>query len=181
MTTRETQATVKTKLTRRLGLIFLVLAAVWLYAILTAEHLLPQGQAAPDWKLEVAGHPNKTLGLEELRGKAVVLDFWSLGCPPCLEEARVLETIHRQMENRGVTVVGVAAWGESPSDVQDFKKERNLTYPMLLGTKEMVDAYKVASLPTLYIIDKEGKIAASHQGFWSRDAIARAVTKVLAQ
>ena len=96
-----------------------------------------------------------------------------------MEEAGELEAVHRDMRDRGVAVVGVSAWGESDEEVVAFKKKKGLSYTLVLGTSKMVLDYKVSALPTLYIIGKDGKIAASHSGFWSRNDIAEAVSKVL--
>ena len=99
----------KKTLSTRLAWIFLVLAGIWVFMILTKDNLIPVGQQAPDWRLEVADKPDERLDLKALRGKVVVLDFWSLGCPPCIKEARDLETVWRQMEEQDVAVVSVAA------------------------------------------------------------------------
>jgi peroxiredoxin len=181
MTTQERKTKSKSRLSTRLAWILLALAAVWIFTILTEERLVPVGQAAPGWRLKVAGGAAEMLDLDSLRGKVVVLDFRSLGCPPCMAEARDLESVWRKMGERGVVVVGVAAWGESADDVREFKERKNLTYPMLLGTAKMVSAYKVSSLPTLYVIDKDGKVAASHQGYWHQEGITEAVAEVLSR
>jgi cytochrome c biogenesis protein CcmG/thiol:disulfide interchange protein DsbE len=147
--------------------------------VLTETRLVPVGTPAPEWSLANATDPTEKLSLGDYQGKVVVLDFWSVGCPPCIRELNELESIYRQFQSRGVEVVGVAAWGESSEDVRDLNKARDVSYPLVLGTSSVVNAYRATSLPTLYIIDEKGRIAASHQGFWPREGIADTLSKVL--
>ncbi len=165
----------------RLGGIVVLLIALWFYTIVTRPTLLPVGTPAPAFTLRLAGRGGETLDLSRLRGKVVVLDFWSWGCPPCIEESKELEFIHRNMESRGVAVVGVSAWGETDDDVLAFKEKKRLSYHLAAGDQKMVESYEARTLPTLYLIDASGRIALSHVGFMSREQIEKAVLKVLRQ
>ncbi|HUT78067.1 MAG TPA: TlpA disulfide reductase family protein [Polyangia bacterium] len=160
---------------RRGWLVPLVIAAViaaWIGFTLIGGRLLPEGSAAPEFSLP---RPDGTmLSLAELRGKVVVLDFWSVTCPPCLEELPTLASLWRRMESRGVVVVGIAAGGESRQDVARFAKERGIDYPLAVdGSGSISAAYRISALPTIYVISREGTVAASHVGAWSgRDLVA---------
>jgi cytochrome c biogenesis protein CcmG, thiol:disulfide interchange protein DsbE len=167
------------KLQYRLGLVFLGLCTLWIITMLTETDLLAAGTPAPKWSLVRAGENREQLALADLEGKVVVLDFWSIGCPPCVREIEELEAIHGRFGSRGVAVVGVASWGESLADLREFTKGRPVAYPLVLGDAAVVNAYKATSLPTLYIIDQNGVIAVSHRGFWPRDRIAEAVLELL--
>lgn len=165
----------------RLGGIVLVLIAFWIYSAVTRPTLLPAGTPAPEFNLPLAGRGGARLGLSDLNGKVVVLDFWSWGCPPCIEQSRELEFIHRNMRGRGVAVVGVSAWGETDDDVLAFMQKKGLSYHLVTGTRKMVESYQAHTLPTLYLIDASGRIALSHVGFMPRDQIEKVVLELLAQ
>ena len=169
----------KKNLPFRLGVIALGLVVLWLFTALQGGNLLRAGTKAPDWTLDEPNAPKRSLSLSDLKGKVVVFDFWSLGCPPCMKMTAELDAVSRQFSNKDVAVVGVSAWGESKHDVFRLKKNRGLDYHLLVGTQQVVTAYKVSSLPTLYIIDKDGEIALTHQGFWSRNELAEAVSDLL--
>jgi peroxiredoxin len=177
---KKSKPATKRNLSFRLGIIALGLCVIWFITSLSGEsNLLKVGTPAPEWTL---GEPNartRTLSLSQLKGKVVVFDFWSLNCPPCMQMVAELDAVSRKFSDKEVAIVGVSAWGESKHDVFRLKRGRSLDYHLLVGTGDVVRAYKVDSLPTLYIIDKKGEIARTHQGFWSRTAIAEAVAEVL--
>jgi peroxiredoxin len=157
------------------GLLILALASVWLVSVYFKGSLLPSGSKAPAWKLAAAEKLSGTLSSSALLGKTVVLDFWGTGCPPCMQEMLELEAVWQDLKDKNVVIVGVASWGESRSQAFRMKQQKRVTYPFVVGTKEMVAAYKVDSLPTLYIIDPKGNIVRSHLGFWDRRSIKDAV------
>ena len=160
------------------SLVFLVIIAIWMVSVLKGSKLLPTGSAAPGWTLRNVENDGGMLSLSELKGKAVVLDFWGIGCPPCMQEMHELEAIWQELKDKNVSVVGVNAWGESRTQALRIKRQKNLTYPMAVGKPEMISAYKVTSLPTLYIIDPDGEIVATHEGFWERESLKKAVLEV---
>ncbi len=158
----------------RVGLLLLVALAVWLGYGYFGGGLLPAGETAPSWSLPVAGRDGKNLELADMRGKVVVLDFWSTTCAPCIRQIKELEAIHRSMAE-SVAVVGVAVGGESLEELVRFDQNRNVSYPLALGNDFMATAYQVETLPTLYVIDPAGRVSKGHRGYWSRESIADAV------
>lgn len=161
----------------RLSYIFFIILIVWIVSVFSNSKLLPTGSNAPPWTLRNVSNNGGMMSLSSLKGKTVVLDFWGIGCPPCIQEIFELEAVWKDLKDQEVMVLGVTAWGENRADVLRLRKAKGITYPMLLGTSDMISAYKVDSLPTLYIIDPEGKIVAAHQGFWDRESLKKAVLK----
>lgn len=137
--------------------------------------LLPTGTMAPAWRLAVARDPGARLSLAELRGKVVVLDFFSLTCPPCRRQADVLEELGRAREREDLVIVGISAGGESAEEIAAHGKSKDIAYPLLLGEGPALDAFRVQTLPTLYVLDRKGIIIATHVGFWPRDDLLEAV------
>ena len=161
----------------RFSYILLLFLVLWMITMLSSTRLVPTGTLAPDFNLKVASNGGAMMSLSSLKGKTVVLDFWGIGCPPCMQEIHELQAIWQELKDKDVMVVGVAAWGENRTDVMRLKQQKGATYPMLLGHAEMVSAYKVESLPTLYVIDKEGKVVAAREGFWDRESLKKTVLK----
>jgi peroxiredoxin len=154
------------------------LIAAWIGITLVGGRLLPDGSAAPGFSLPRVG--GGELSLAELKGKVVVLDFWSIGCPPCLEALPTMASLWRRMEPRGVVVVGVNAGGESAADAAAFARERGIDWPLVVDGEGAVSrAYRVTSLPALYVIARDGTIAASHSGAWPGDGLRVAVEAAL--
>lgn len=163
----------------RLGIVLIAAIAVWLALNLFRDDLLPAGVEAPPFELQLAGEPGATLSLAELEGRVVVLDFWSTTCPPCLRQMEALKVLWRQMKPRGVTVVGLSTGGEPPSRIARFGRDRGVDYPLLVDPGSVAAAYRVSSLPTLYVIDRDGRIADSHSGYWPLEEVARSVSRAL--
>jgi peroxiredoxin len=163
----------------RLGLVLLVVLAGWLMWSMFGDDLLPVGTAAPPFELPLADGSGDTLSLADLDGRVVVLDFWSTTCPPCLREMEDLKVLWRRMKPRGVTVVGISTGGESPAQIDRFGKARGVDYPLVVDRGAVAAAYRVSSLPTLYVIDKTGRIAEAHGGYWPLDDVAVAVSRAL--
>jgi thiol-disulfide isomerase/thioredoxin len=119
-----------------------------------APALLDIGDAAPDWKLS---DPNgKVHSLSDYRGKVVVLDFWATWCGPCIRAMPGLQSLHERYNARGVAVFGVNTWEES--NPVEFMKRSEYTYGLLLKGEEVARAYRVGSLPTLYVIGVDGTV-----------------------
>lgn len=162
-------------------------AALAALAFLVAQQFLgmgtlPDGTFAPELSLPRADRPGERLELARLRaaGKVVVLDFWSTTCAPCLSQMKALDALQRRMGARGVQVVGVCAGGEPVGEVASFLERHGAAYPVAVDEDGAATAaYRVRSLPTLYVIDREGRVAASHVGFWPEGGVAGAVAGAL--
>ncbi|MCC6393981.1 MAG: TlpA family protein disulfide reductase [Bryobacterales bacterium] len=101
----------------------------------------------------------KPIGLAELRGKVVLLNFWATWCGPCREEMPILENVYRQMKDKGVAVLAIT--DEDPSVVQRFAKEFKMGLPVVIDrTRSTFDHYAIEGLPQTVILDRQGRIAA---------------------
>ena len=81
---------------------------------------------APDFRLNT--FDGQTLQLSDLRGQAVVINFWASWCIPCRDEAPILEKTWREYRDRGVVLVGVA-YLDDEKPARDFITEFTITYP----------------------------------------------------
>ncbi len=105
-----------------------------------------------------------TLRLEDLRGKAVVVNFWASWCLPCRTEAPALQAAWEKYQDRGVVFVGIAIQ-DKEENAREFLREFGLTY--LNGrdaTGEIAVDYGVWGIPETFFIDGEGRITYKHVG-----------------
>jgi peroxiredoxin len=117
-----------------------------------------EGFFAPDFNLNsLQGVP---VQLSDLRGKILVVNFWTTWCPPCREEIPALESTYRFYKDRGLVMLGVNLTDQdSLKDVESFVQEFRLTYPILLDRDGAVGLlYQLNGLPTTFFINREGII-----------------------
>ncbi len=133
---------------------------------------------APDFALKDAD--GKTVHLTEYRGKAVLLDFWATWCPPCRLEIPWLIDIERKNKDRGFEVLGISMDDEGFEVVKPFMKEVGMNYRVVIGNDSTAEMYGgVENLPTTFMIDRGGKIAAVHIGLASRKDFEDDVAQLL--
>ena len=138
-----------------------------------------RGSVAPDFALDLVG--GGSLRLSELRGRAVIVDFWDTWCPPCRRALPHLQELHDEYGDR-LTVVGVAFGRDGRPAVTRFLADRGLTFPNVFMDEryETARAYGgVQSLPTTFLIDPEGVIRQIWVGGHEKDVYEQAVRGVL--
>ena len=115
------------------------------------------------------------ISLSDFRGKIVFLNFWTTWCPTCRIEMPSMERLHRKFKNKDFAMVSVNIQ-ESASQVKKFFKMFDLTFTALLDpTGEVATGFSIRSIPTTFILDKDGRIIGTILGprQWdSKEAIA---------
>jgi peroxiredoxin len=122
---------------------------------------LAVGTQAPDFQMTTIY--GETMKLNDLRSKAVMLNFWATWCGPCVEEMPTLQSYFEKY-GQELVIIGVNA-DEPRSDVVDFTEDNSLTFPIVLDPDSRIqDLYKIRGYPTSYFIDAQGVIRAVHIG-----------------
>lgn len=133
---------------------------------------------APDFTLESLD--GKSLRLSDLRGKAVLLNFWATWCAPCKIEMPWFVELQNEYGPQGLQIVGVAMDDSSKEDIAKFAKDMGVNYPVLLGKEAVGDAYGgVPALPESFFIGRDGKIVDKILGLEGKADIEDAVKKAL--
>ena len=128
-----------------------------------ATELVKPGTQAPDFKMKTID--GKTFQLSKLKGKTVVLDFWASWCPDCRKDAPEVVRMYKEYAPQGVEFVGVSM----DTDVAAWKKaceQFGIDYTQVSELKKFKEtdiskAYGVQWIPSMVVIDKEGKVALS--------------------
>ena len=135
-------------------------------------------QEAPDFELPSLG--GGRVRLSRFRGRPVVLNFWATWCAPCRIETPWLVGLYAAYRARRVEFLGVSL--DEPGErraVVDFATSMGVTYPVLLGTRSVADAYGgVRLMPQTFFISGAGAIAYSTIGITTRDDIEAAIRRV---
>lgn len=132
---------------------------------------------APD--IELTTLDGQPFHLSSLRGRVVILNFWATWCVPCRAEIPQLNAIQHELGDKGLTIVG-AALDDTTEGVKAFQSDIKQEYTVLMGS----DAVKqklggIPSLPTTYIIDREGNIVEKIIGGRDREGFESIVKPLL--
>jgi cytochrome c biogenesis protein CcmG/thiol:disulfide interchange protein DsbE len=131
----------------------------------TTEHRPEVGSAAPDFTLkDLRG---REVRLSSYRGHVVLVDFWATWCPPCKATIPELISVEERYGDKGVIVLGVSIdeGRDVSAKLSAFSREHNMNYPVLIGTDAVEDSYDITSIPTMLLVDKEGKIRDLYRGY----------------
>jgi len=136
-------------------------------------------KAAPDFSLKDAN--GQTVKLSDYKGKVILLDFWATWCGPCKIEIPWFIEFEQTYKDKGFSVIGVSMDEEGWTVVKPYIQQRKVNYRVLLGTEQVGQLYGgVDSLPTTYLIDRSGRIAAVHIGLESgKDGFQNEINRLL--
>ena len=152
--------------------------------------IVPQAgrQAAPAFQLADGSGTNKQV--TDYRGKVVLLNFWATECGGCRLEVPWLIELESAHKSDSFTVVGISldtsyegsksadeAWG----NVKPYVLEHKLNYPVLMGEATLITSYKLGAVPATYLLDKQGRIAATYSGVADKSDVDSNINKLLAE
>ena len=123
-----------------------------------AEHRM----AAPTFTLTDAS--GKTATLSDYRGKVVLLDFWATWCGGCKQEIPSFVALSKTYGAKGLAVVGVSLDDDGWKVLKPFLAEHPIPYRIVLGDSGISKHYAIESMPDTFLIDQQGRIAASYRG-----------------
>ena len=163
--------------TLRIALIMAVAVAAGLAGMWARQQMAPPSDA-----VVLAGGGAKLLALTlpdpsgapqalaQWRGQVVVANFWATWCPPCLKEIPGFAEVSRKWAGRGVQFVGISI--DSPEQVTRFQQEKNVPYPLLIGSAATLQLSAELgngpqALPFTLIIDPKGEIRHAKLGTWT--------------
>jgi cytochrome c biogenesis protein CcmG/thiol:disulfide interchange protein DsbE len=137
-------------------------------------------QIAPDFTLRDA--EGRQVSLSDYRGKIVLLNFWATWCGPCRIEIPWFIDFERQFKDRGFAVLGVSMDEGGWDAVRPYIARMRVNYRVLVGDSMVSDLYGgVESLPTSFMIDRDGRVARVHIGLVSRSEYQNDINALLDQ
>ncbi|HMH63808.1 MAG TPA: thioredoxin family protein [Bradyrhizobium sp.] len=124
------------------------------------------------------------LSMADLRGKVVLVDFWTYGCVNCVNTLPHVTELYAKYKDRGLVVVGVHTpefpFERSASNVQAALKRHGITYPVAQDNEQQTwNAYRNQYWPAQYIVDQSGKIVFQHDGEGQYEQMDRTIARLL--
>ena len=118
--------------------------------------------------------------LASLKGKVVLLNFWATWCGPCQVEIPWFVEFNKTYKARGLAVIGVSMDEDGWKSVKPYLATKKIDYSIVVGTEDVAKTYGgVDSLPSTFIIDRDGKIAFSHTGLVGKDTYETEIRSLL--
>ena len=174
----------------------IVVVAATVYATGLSEQLLiPFGTSDEYESSESANAPalahgdwinSEPLKLEDLRGRVVLIEFWTFGCINCRNTLPFVKNWNDRYREKGLTVIGV----HSPEFAEETIVENlrrqvvslGINYPVVSDNDYQTwNAYNVHAWPTMFLLDKQGRIRWKHVGEGHYDETERLIQKLLAE
>jgi peroxiredoxin len=147
---------------------------------------------APDFTVKDVN--GQTVHLADYRGKVVLLDFWATWCGPCKIEIPWFKEFERENKDKGFAVIGVAMDDEGWDVVKPFAQNMQINYRLVAGNDAIAQKYgafvpgppmkpgevnSIDALPTTFLIDRDGKIAAVHVGLSAKNEFENGIQELL--
>src|SRR5438552_16875171 len=140
--------------------------------------------AAPDFTGISTWFNSAPLRMADLRGKVVLVDFWTYGCVNCVNTLPHVTELYAKYKDRGIVVVGVHTpefpFERSASNGQAALTRHGITYPVAQdNASQTSNAYRNQYRPAQYIVDQSGKIVFQHEGEGQYEEIDRTIARLL--
>jgi thiol-disulfide isomerase/thioredoxin len=120
------------------------------------------GKLAPE--LQVTDIQGKAISLAELKGKTVLLDFWTTWCPPCQADAPSISKLNQKYGDKNLAIVGISV-DEEREIVEKYLKKHPHSYPVVLSSEnQMPRPYQIGVFPTYLIISPDGTLMTAEEG-----------------
>jgi thiol-disulfide isomerase/thioredoxin len=166
------------------GLIAIGVAAMTLLTMRASKSQVPTSAVpaqvdypAPELTLnDLDGNPRS---LADHRGQVVLVNMWATWCPPCVEELPTLEAFYNDYAESGFVIIGIDD-GEELGIVKDFVAEKGLTFPIWADpTYASEEAFATQSLPSSFVINRQGQVVLQWVGAINRKMLDRYVLPII--
>lgn len=140
------------------------------YGAIVLGLVLATGSLKADLKVGDAFPDLATFKLEGkipdgLKGKVVMIDFWASWCEPCKESFPVMAELRRRFSDKGLVIVAVNE-DEKRADMEAFLKKNAADFAIVRdGTQKLVEKAGIATMPSSFLIDRDGKVRFMHAGY----------------
>ncbi len=135
-------------------------------------------KSAPQFSLKDAH--GRAVKLSDYKGKVVLLNFWATWCGPCKIEIPWFIDFEQKFKDRGFAVLGISMDEDGWDAVKPYIEKQKVNYRVVVGSDEVADLYGgVSSLPTSFVLDRQGKIAGVHVGLVSRNVYQNEIEQLL--
>lgn len=122
----------------------------------------------------------ESLTADDLKGKVLLVNAWATWCPPCVIEMPGFQRVYEDYRDQGFLVLGVSRDHEGPDKVRIFLQQKGITYPVAMAAQaDLGGITNVQTLPTSYLIGRDGTIRHKVEGLYAGPVLRLAVKRLL--
>lgn len=118
----------------------------------------------PDLNVELVNGKGEPIHLEQFRGKVLFINLWATWCPPCLAEMPNIDQLYRELEPEEDIVFLMISTDREFSKAIDHIARQNFAFPVYQIRRGWPAELNSTTLPTTYVIDKQGRLVLEHRG-----------------
>jgi peroxiredoxin len=163
----------------RAAALLLTLAGIATAADEVRAVIQPADQRKPAPEFALKDNSGKAVSLKDFRGKVVLLDFWATWCHGCQQEIPWFSEFDRRYASQGLAVVGVSLDSDGWKVVTPFIKTARVPYQIVLGNDATAKTYGIENMPDTFLIDRQGRIAATYAGLVDKDDVEANIRAML--
>ncbi|AZQ64139.1 TlpA family protein disulfide reductase [Flammeovirga pectinis] len=127
------------------------------------------GKADYNWVLKEF-ESGKQVKLSDFKGKMIFLNIWASWCPPCIAEMPSIQSLYDQLKNREDVVFILLNVDEDKMKASKFLKRKDYTFPIYQKVTSVPSIFYSNSIPSTYVINKDGEVIYNHQGLANYDS-----------
>jgi peroxiredoxin len=166
MKEQKTQKVLKSKrrvIAERMGQLALVIAGIVGIGAWQTRNMTAVGEPSPSFQLtDLDGN---SVSLKDAEGKKTILYFFAPWCSVCGVSSHNINALREAYQQDELAIFAVGLGWDSVEELKQFAKEHALTVPVLIGTEQTSEAYRISAFPSVYILDEEHRIAYRSVGY----------------
>ncbi|UII30570.1 TlpA family protein disulfide reductase [Fulvivirga ulvae] len=135
--------------------------------LITADTKLENPEKA-DFNFTLQALDGQTVKFEDFKGKVIFLNVWATWCAPCIAEMPGIQDLYNKIDNKDIVFV-MLSMDDSIEKPKRFIAKKEYTFPVYLPASRVPDVFRSPSIPTTYVISKDGKIVAKKVGMANYD------------
>ena len=135
---------------------------------------------SPDRTTVVSFIDGQKKSLAEFNGQWLLVNFWSVSCPPCFQEMPELSRLHDEMATDDFAVIGIAMPYDRPDMILETQQRKNLSYPIAIDIQGTANnAFgTIRVVPTSILLNPDGEIVWQHAGVITYDGFNKKLSEL---
>jgi thiol-disulfide isomerase/thioredoxin len=124
---------------------------------------------------------NAVLDSKQLEGQVLLVTFFAIWCPPCIQEIPALVELQNSYRSKGFSVLAFSVDEGDPAPLHRLIEKYGINYPVILADNDVIQAFGgVTGIPVSYLVNRKGEIVKKYLGYISHDVLEEEIKSMLA-